>query len=165
MSETKVINNTQENLHVRVETVNGDIHITISKKVDLSVMNPGEIFEMGGEEFIVLRNYRDIKNIVVIRKNVLDEGIKFSNINNDYRSSIIRDFLHTQYYPKICEIFGVENIVKTDVDLLSLSGLDNYGYVEDYVTLMGLNEYRSCREYLGNSLHKPWWLLTPRICF
>ncbi len=80
---------------------------------------------------------------------------------NDWRKSYIKDKLNeSDFAKKLREQFG-ENLVTTDVNLISLDGLKDYGTVsKDILSLMDLDLYRECREniFVGD---KWWWLATP----
>lgn len=156
-----IINNVGNNVNVKVEEINGTTQIVIDipqAKADLNILNPGDVFEMCGVEYIVCEQFSDGKTAVV-RKECLDDTIRFGNDNN-WKNSDLRAFLNNEYYNEIKNIFGVKNIVDHEVDLLSLDGYDDYGVSMDKVSVMNIDRYRKYHKYIGDT--KTWyWLSTP----
>lgn len=91
----------------------------------------------------------------------LPENMKFGS-NNDWKVSSIRKYLNEEFYKKLVEEVGEENIVPCERNLLSLDGQTEYGTCEDKVSIISLDEYRQYRELLPNEDYY-WWTLTPDI--
>lgn len=135
-----------------------DSNVTV--QADLSSLNAGEIFTANDVEYIVLEQLEN-KQTAVLRKEILEDAMKFDSDNNNWMTSSIRRFLNEDYVKEIEEAFGKESIVEHTVDLLSLDGLDDYGTSNDRVSLLTIDQYRKYRRIIGNSLDNSWWLVTP----
>ena len=160
-SKVNVINKTGNSVDIKVEEINGVTQIVIDipqTKTDLTLLSPGDVFEKGSVEYIVCEQLEDGKT-AVIRKECLDVTRKFGNDNN-WKNSDLRKFLNNEYFNEIKEIFGAENIVCHEVDLLSLDGYDDYGASMDKVSIMNIDRYRKYHKYIGNT-DTWWWLSTP----
>ena len=81
--------------------------------------------------------------------------------DNDYRHSKIRDVLRESDFAKALKDTYGDAVVPVKVDLTSLDGLKDYGYLnEDVLSLMDIDLYRECRTnvFKGDNW---WWLATP----
>ena len=160
-SNVNVINKVGKGVNVKVEEINGTTQIVIDipqAKMDLTLLNPGDVFEMRGVEYIVCEQFED-GTTAVVRKECLGDTRKFGD-NNNWKNSDLRTFLNNEYYNEIKGVFGVENIVDHEVDLLSLDGYDDYGVSTDKVSVMNIDRYRKYHKYIGNTDN--WcWLSTP----
>lgn len=87
-------------------------------------------------------------------------GNKTFSSNNDWKESSIRKYLNGEYYEKLAETIGVDNIISFKRDLLSMDGQTEYGTCEDKVSLMSFDEYRKYRSLIPNAGYY-WWLITP----
>lgn len=132
----------------------------VKKTVDLLSLNAGEIFIENGVEYIVLEQLGDSRT-AVLRKEILEDAMKFDSDNNNWKTSSIRRFLNEDYLREIEEAFGKDNIVEHTVNLLSLDGLDDYGTSNDRVSLLTIDQYRKYRRVIQNNLDSAWWLITP----
>ena len=94
-----------------------------------------------------------------MRKNCLDKTMEFGNDNN-WKESKLREYLNTEYVNELQEVFGTENIVAHDVDLLSLDGYDDYDISVDRVSVMNIDRYREYHKYIGDTGNS-YWLSTP----
>lgn len=91
---------------------------------------------------------------------ILEEDMKFDDSFNDWKSSGLREYLNGDFFKKISDEVGEENIVKFERDLLSLDGQTEYEKCEDSVSLLTVDEYRKYRSLIPNE-EKWWWLITP----
>ena len=160
-SNVNVINKVGKGVNVKVEEINGTTQIVIDipqAKIDLALLNPGDVFEMCGVEYIVCEQFED-GTTAVVRKECLGDTRKFGD-NNNWKNSDLRTFLNNEYYNEIKGVFGVENIVDHEVDLLSLDGYDDYGVSTDKVSVMNIDRYRKYHKYIGNTGNW-YWLSTP----
>lgn len=156
-----VINNAGNNVDVKVNEVNGVIQIIIdvpSVRTELSHLDPGDVFEKNGIEYIVCEQFENGRTAAV-RKECLDVTMKFGN-NNNWKESIWRKYLNDTYLAEIENIFGKENIVEHEVDLTSLDGFDDYGTSVDKVSAMNIDRYRKYHKHIGNT-GKWYYLSTP----
>lgn len=162
-NNVNVINRAEKDLSVIVNNVDGNIQIIIDKKnstIDLLSLKAGEIFNVDNIEYIVLEQLAN-QQTAVIKKELLEDTMKFDSNNNNWKTSNIRELLNKEYLEKIEKAFGSDRIIEHTVDLLSLDGLDDYGISTDKVSLLTIDQYRKYRKVLGANLNKPWWLVTP----
>lgn len=147
-----VINKAGSNVDVKANEINGGIQIVIdvpSSEIELLHLNPGDVFEKDGVEYIVCDQY-GFGRTGVVRKECLDVIMKFGN-NNNWKESVWRKYLNDTYLTEIENIFGKENIVEHEVDLTSLDGHDDYGGSVDKVSAMNIDRYRKYHRYIGNT--------------
>ena len=81
--------------------------------------------------------------------------------NNDYRSSNLREKLLSSDFAKSLQKEFGDNLIPTSIDLTSMDGLKDYGFLEgDILSIPNINIYRECREniFCGDDY---WWLSTP----
>lgn len=163
-NNVNVINKAEKDLCVTVSNdVDGKIQIIIDVKkdnIDLLSLKAGEVFNVGDIEYIVLEQLANQKT-AVIKKELLEDTMKFGSNNNNWKKSSIRELLNKEYLEKIEKAFGSDRIVEHTVDLLSLDGLNDYGISTDKVSLLTIDQYRKYRKVLGANLNKSWWLVTP----
>lgn len=146
-----------KNLEQRVEELEKIIKKMQAKnlklKKDLAV---GDTFELIGLKWKILdiaeQGYKCIAE-------KLPENKKFGN-NNDWKESSIREYLNGEFYEKLEEVIGEDNIISFERSLLSLDGQTEYGTCEDKVSIVSLDEYRQYRALLQNEEYY-WWTLTP----
>lgn len=160
-NNVNVINKAGNNVDVKVNEINGAIQIVIDvpqNKTDISLLNPGDVFEKNGVEYIVCEQFADGRTAVV-RKECLDDTMEFGSDNN-WKNSDLRKYLNGKYYNEIKNVFGVENIMDHEVDLTSLDGYDDYGVSTDKISVMNIDRYRKYHRFIGNT--GCWyWLSTP----
>lgn len=160
-NNVNVINNAGNNVDVKVNEVNGAIQIVIdvpSSGVELSTLEPGTVFKKNGVEYIVCEQHDD-GNTSVMRKECLENGMKFGD-NNNWIDSNVRSYLNESYLFDIENDFGEDNILVHDVDLTSFDGYNDYGVSKDKVSLMTIDRYRKYHKYIGDT--GEWnWLSTP----
>ena len=160
-NEIKVINNAKKELTITVTEDDNCVEIFIDAVKGgrkLADLLPGDIFSMNNVEYIVCEQFDD-GTTAVVRKNCLDKTMEFGNDNN-WKESKLREYLNTEYVNELQEVFGTENIVAHDVDLLSLDGYDNYSVSVDKVSVMNIDRYRKYHRYIGDT-GKSYWLSTP----
>ena len=157
----KVINNAKKELTITVTDNENCMEIFIDAVKSgrkLSDLLPGDIFSMNDAEYIVCEQFDD-GTTAVVRKNCLDKTMEFGNDNN-WKESKLREYLNTEYANELQGVFGAENIVVHDVDLLSLDGYDDYGVSFDRVSVINIDRYRRYHKYIGNTGNS-YWLSTP----
>ena len=163
LDNVNVVNNVEKDVTVTVNNKNGNTQIVIDlagNKVKLSTLKVGDVFKTKNIEYIVLEQL-DNDTTAVIRKDLLENKMKFDSDNNNWKTSSIRKFLNGDYLKKLGESFGEDNIVEHTVDLLSLDGLDDYGVSNDKVSLLTIDQYRKYRKDIGENKYSWWWLSTP----
>lgn len=161
-NNVNIINNSEKDLDVTVNNVDGNIQIIINTKEEINLLSlkSGEVFDVNGIEYIALEQFYGNKT-AVIRKELLDDNMQFDSDNNNWKSSDIRKKLNNDYLRELEETFGKDRIIEHTVDLLSLDGLDDYGTSTDKVSLLTIEQYRKYRKVLGENLNRSWWLATP----
>lgn len=137
-----------------------DSVLKAKNSVMLSDLNPKDEFKIGNEVFIVLEQTDN--GTRVISKEFAYDDVKFGD-NSDWKVSPIRKILHNDYFKKIADIIGEENILHIHRDLTSLDGLDDYGVCTDRVSLLTAAEYAKYHKILGLKPNDSdwWWLITP----
>lgn len=161
-NDINIINKAGNDLNVTVNNIGGNIQIIISKKIniDLLTINAGDTFDVNNIKYIVLEKFPN-NQTAVIRKELLEDDIKFNFDNNNWKTSNIQKFLNGEYLGEIEKAFGKDRIVEHTVNLLSMDGLDDYGTSNDKVSLLTIGQYRRYRKLLGDNLDRGWWLVTP----
>lgn len=163
-NNVNVINKAEKDLNITINNLeDGTIQIIINplkKNIDLLSLNQGDIFVENGVEYIVLEQLEN-NQTAVIRKELLNDTMKFDSDNNNWCTSSIRKFLNEKYIEELENVFGEKRIVEHSVNLLSLDGLDDYGTSNDKVSLLTIDLYRKYRKFLGNNMDNSWWLATP----
>lgn len=138
--------------------INSDLEKVInSNKMVLSSVKVGDIIN---DKYIVLEHFAD-GTTAVIRKDLLENSMKFGDDNNDWRQSVVRKYLNNDYLREIEAEFGKDNIVEHTTNLFSMDGLDDYETCRDKVGLLDIDQYRKYRKVLGKNMDSWWWLLTP----
>ena len=147
-----VINNIDNKVDVKINDVNGIIQIVIDtppRGTELRTLNPGTVFKKNGIEYIVCEQFAD-GTTAVVRENVLEQTMKFGD-NNNWKESLWRKYLNTEYLKEIENDFGADKIIEHDVDLTSLDGYDDYGTAIDSVSIMNIDRYRKYHKYIGDT--------------
>ena len=90
----------------------------------------------------------------------LDDDMKFDAKSNDWKTSSLREYLNSDFYKKLADTIGENNIIPLESDLTSLDGQTEYGFCEDKVSLLGIDEYRTYRKHIPNTNYW-WWLINP----
>lgn len=91
----------------------------------------------------------------------LEDNMKFDSNVNNWSESDLRNFLNTNFLKLLSDEVGEDNIVPFERDLLSLDGQTEYGFCEDKISLLTVDEYRKYRELISNTDDYWWWLITP----
>ena len=131
-----------------------------SDLVKLSSLSPKDEFVIGDQVFIVLEQTSN--GTRVISKEFVYRKTEFGD-NSYWKLSPIRTKLNNEYFRKVADIIGQENILTMNRDLTSLDGLDDYGTCIDKISLLTAAEYAKYHKILGlNSSYPDWWyLITP----
>lgn len=120
----------------------------------------GKTTTIAGEEFIILDILEN--GVLCLLKGFAYRNTIFDNNSNNYANSEIRKTLNTDYFKKIADAVGEENIIETEIDLTSDDGLDDYGKVIDKIGLLTADMYRKYNRIIENySVNDWWWLSTP----
>lgn len=120
----------------------------------------GTTKNIGGEEFIILDALEN--GVLCLSKDFAYTDTMFDSDSNNYANSSIRKLLNTEYFKKLADAVGEENIIETEIDLTSDDGLDDYGKVTDKVGLFTVDMYRKYNRIIEKyPVDDWWWLATP----
>lgn len=120
----------------------------------------GKTKTIAGEEFIILDVLENA--VICLSKDFAYHNTIFDSNSNNYANSKIRETLNTEYFKKIADVVGEENVIETEVDLTSDDGLDDYGKVTDKVGLLTADMYRKYNRIIEKyPVNDWWWLSTP----
>ena len=129
-------------------------------KVQLSTLNPGEIFKIGEHDFVVLMQCRE--ETAVISKGFMAENVKFDEDSRNYKDSNLKNIIETQIQPVVEKEVGAENLIEHCVDLTSVDMQDEFGGFKCKVRPITFDEARLYNDLLVNkSLNDWWWTCTP----
>lgn len=137
------------------------------KKAVLSSIKPGEVFKWGGVELVALEQTGDA--CICITKDFATDGCiafesKSRHQRNNFRGSDILDWL-IEWLDGILERDDVEkdDALTFRIDLMSVDGMNDYGFMTTPVGLLTLDEYRKYRAFIPPV--GDWsWLATPWSC-
>ena len=124
----------------------------------LSEVEPGEVFKVGGYEFVALDHTASYTSAIL--KTLLHERSEFGD-NNNYAGSKV-DKLCEAFSDELAKIVGEENLPEHPLDLTADDGMKDYGVIERRACLMTADLYRMYVNILDK--HNPgkwWWLATP----
>ena len=127
--------------------------VKISKNLGI-----GDTFELIGIEWKILDIVDGTYKCLAGK---LENRMLFDSNSNNWATSDLREYLNGDFYQKLIEVVGADNVVHMERDLLSLDGQTEYGKCEDNVSLLTFDEYRKYRALIPNTGDYYWWLLTP----
>lgn len=117
----------------------------------------GDTFEIAGINWKIL----DItEKGYMCLADKLEDSVEFDERSSDWEGSQLREYLNTEFFEKISDEIGEENIITFNRDLTSLDGQTECGECEDMVSLLTIDEYRKYRKLIPNT-NFYWWLITP----
>lgn len=120
----------------------------------------GKTKTIAGTEFIILDKVDE--GILCLSKDFVYRNTQFDSNSNNYANSKIRNMLNTEFLAKLADAIGEENIISTEIDLMSDDGLDDYGKVTDKVGLLTADMYRKYNRIIEKyPVDDWWWLSTP----
>lgn len=125
------------------------------KNVDI-----GEVTEIAGIEWVVLD--KTDERVLCLTKDFVYTNTIFDNNTPNYANSNIRNKLNGEFLSKLASEVGDDNIFDTEIDLISLDGLDDFGKVTDKVGLLTFDMYRKYNRIIEKyKVDDWWWLATP----
>lgn len=129
-------------------------------KVQLSTLNPGDVFKIGEHDFIVLEQCGE--RTAVISKGFMAENVKFDEDSRNYKESNLKKVIENQIQPVIEEEVGAKNLIENEVDLKSVDMQDEFGGFKCKVRPITFDEARLYNNLLVNKkLNDWWWTCTP----
>lgn len=87
-------------------------------KVQLSTLNPGDVFKIGEHDFIVLMQCGE--ETAVISKGFMAENVKFDEDSRNYKESNLKKVIENLIQPVIEVEVGSKNLIEHEVDLTSV---------------------------------------------
>ena len=136
--------------------------LSILNQVKLSDVKPGSIIKGKTEtEWIVFRHEED-GTTKLLRKDLLDNMMKFDSSCNNFGAASIKTILNTEYIKDVESDFGKENLLYHEVNLMALNGT-LYDSVREKVSLLTLDDYRwaVANGIITENMDTWWWLATP----
>lgn len=131
-----------------------------SGKVQLSTLNPGDVFKIGEYDFIVLEQNKE--QTMVISKGFIAESKRFDSNTRDYNKSSLKKLIESDIQPIVENAVGADNIVEHDVNLTSVDMQNEFGTCRCKVRPITFDEARKYNDLLVNKdLGDWWWTCTP----
>ena len=129
-------------------------------KVELSTLAPGDVFEIGENDFIVLEQMSS--GAKVISKAFMAEDIIYDENSRDYNESNLKKVIEDEIQPIIESEVGEDNLVEHIVELTSVDMQQEFHACECKVRPITFNEARKYNNLLPNKdLDDWWWTCTP----
>lgn len=133
--------------------------VDVPKKVRLDDVPAGEVAKIDGQDFIVLEHVGDLTYLIT--KDLIEEKVKFSEVNNNYDGSLVDDLCESAA-ELLEDLVGADNVVEFELDLTSDDGLKDYGKIRRKMALITADMYRKYVDILDQyNSKKYWWLATP----
>ena len=120
------------------------IEVAEMNSKELGSVESGGTVKLGEREYIVLGHSYD--NTAVITKDVV-KSMRFGEDGN-YSKSDVRAYCNDEFYRKLCEAVGAENIIPHTVNLVSDDGSNKGTIIKDNVSILTCDRYRHYREFL-----------------
>ena len=129
-------------------------------KVELSTLAPGDVFEIGKNDFIVLEQIGTETKI--ISKNFMAENIVYDEDSRDYNKSNLKEMIEDKIQPIIESEVGENNLVEHTVELTSVDMQHEFDDCKCKVRPITFDEARKYNNLLPNKeLDDWWWTCTP----
>lgn len=131
-----------------------------ASKVQLSTLNPGDVFKIGEHDFIVLEQKQE--QTMVISKRFMAEDKKFDEGSRDYNKSSIKELIENSIQPIIENAVGADNIIEHEVDLISVDMQNEFSRCRCKVRPITFDEARKYNDLIVNKDLYGWcWTCTP----
>lgn len=129
-------------------------------KVELSTLAPGDVFEIGKNDFIVLEQMSF--ETKVISKDFMAENIVYNEDSRDYNESNLKKVIEDKIQPIIESEVGENNLVEHTVELTSVDMQHEFDDCKCKVRPITFDEARKYNNLLPNKeLDDWWWTCTP----
>lgn len=129
-------------------------------KVELGALSPGEVFEIGGHDFIVLEQQEG--QTIVISKEIMVENVVFDDNTRDYNKSSLKKLVENDIQPAIESAVGTENVVEHEVALTSVDMQNEFKLCKCKVRPITFDEARKYNNLLVDENLPDWyWTCTP----
>ena len=131
----------------------------MNKQVMLSELKAGETINTEIGTFIVLEQTEE--GTKVITKDLFKEYQTFGQ-SPDYKGSNVQQLCEGEIYEAFAKVFGSENIIEHEVDLITVDMQQDYGKVNCRVRPLTFDEARKYNDMLVNEGLEGWyWTCTP----
>ena len=131
-----------------------------ANKVQLSELEPGEVFKIGEHDFIVLEQKNGATK--VISKGFMAEDIVYDEDTRDYSKSNLKKIIERDIQPIIEAELGADNLVEHTVDLNSVDMQHEFEPCTCKVRPITFDEARQYNNLIVNKqLDDWWWTCTP----
>ena len=129
-------------------------------KVELSTLAPGDVFEIGENDFIVLEQMSS--GAKVISKDFMAEDVVYDEDSRDYDKSNLKKVIEDEIQPIIESEVGEDNLVEHIVELTSVDMQQEFRACECKLRPITFDEARKYNNLLPNKdLDDWWWTCTP----
>jgi hypothetical protein len=129
-------------------------------KVELSTLAPGDVFEIGKNDFIVLEQMSF--ETKVIFKDFMAENLVYDEDSRDYNESNLKKVIEDEIQPIIESEVGENNLVEHTVELTSVDMQHEFDDCKCKVRPITFDEARKYNNLLPNKdLDDWWWTCTP----
>lgn len=124
-------------------------------KVELSTLAPGDVFEIGKNDFIVLEQMSF--ETKVISKNFMAKNIVYDEDSRDYNESNLKKVIEDKIQPIIESEVGENNLVEHTVELTSVDMQHEFDDCKCKVRPITFDEARKYNNLLPNKDLDDWW--------
>ena len=129
-------------------------------KVELSTLAPGDVFEIGKNDFIVLEQIG--AETKIISKDFMAKNIVYDENSRDYNKSNLKKIIEDKIQPIIESEVGENNLVEHTIELTSVDMQHEFDDCECKVRPITFDEARKYNNFLPNKdLGDWWWTCTP----
>ena len=129
-------------------------------KVELSTLAPGDVFEIGKNDFIVLEQIG--AEVKIISKNFMAKNVVYDKTSRDYNKSNLKEMIEDKIQPIIESEVGENNLVEHTVELTSVDMQHEFDDCKCKVRPITFDEARKYNNLLPNKdLDDWWWACTP----
>ena len=129
-------------------------------RVELSSLNPGEVFKIAEHDFIVLEQTPGETR--VISKGFMAEDVVFDENTRNYAESSLKKLIEKGIQPIIENAVGAENLVEHEVDLTSVDMQNEFRSFRCKVRPITFDEARKYNNLVTDkNLDDWWWTCTP----
>ena len=129
-------------------------------KVELSALAPGDVFEIGKNDFIVLEQIG--AEVKIISKNFMAKNVVYDETSRDYNKSNLKEMIEDKIQPIIESEVGENNLVEHTVELTSVDMQHEFDDCKCKVRPITFDEARKYNNLLPNKdLDDWWWTCTP----
>lgn len=124
-------------------------------KVELSTLAPGDVFEIGKNDFIVLEQMSFESK--VISKDFMAENIVYDEDSRDYNKSNLKKVIEDEIQPIIESEVGENNLVEHTVELTSVDMQHEFDDCKCKVRPITFDEARKYNNLLSSKELDDWW--------